>query len=334
MIDVTGVLSDRLVTALRDVEVADGALSARIGAAQFSETDSVKLRGELSRRLYEVLHAARPELDGPPPSSFRDPAVEAVLGRATPHRHTRAAVLSLGRDSDDGERAAVVWEGMRVWLPKAALADGEATGGDTVLVRVPATRPAISPGFLYVHGPNRSAAATGPVLRLYIHLERLGAAPEVWRRVLTALNDSGVPYQAKVSSSPLLYPRKDALVVYLGPGAWEAAEVVRDVADECGHLIGVGTSPYAHQIAPGVAVAFEPADTRPGRDGLSFGQHRCAAVAEALVAHALGRAVSRAEALHASFVSAGIDPSAPARNLDSPDVASLGLVARPQGRWA
>jgi hypothetical protein len=165
---------------------------------------------------------------------------------------------------------------------------------------------------------------------VYVHIERLEAAPEVWNRVLTAINDSGMPYRAKVSSHPLLYPRQDALVVYLGPDAWSAAEVVRNAAKACRGLIGAGTSPYAHQIASGVAVAFEPTDGRPGRIGASFGQHRSRVVAEALVAHALGKASSRMDSLQKALINAGIDPLAPARNLDSPDVASLGLVASPE----
>lgn len=333
MTSTTKLLNDRLMAALLDVKVADGALSARIGDTEFDEDDSVLLRSELSRRLYNALHAARPELDGLPPISFRDQAVETAFAEATPHRHTHTAVVALGRDSDDGEHSAVVLEGMRVWLPKAALTDAEATDGEAVLVQVPASRPAFSPGFFYIHGPMRWHS-TSPILRVYIHIERLAAAPEVWNRVLTALNDSGMPYRAKVSSSPLLYPRRDALVIYLGPDAWAAAEVVRNAATACGDLIGAGTSPYAHQIASGVAVAFEPTDLRPGRQGLSFGQHRSGTVAEALVAHALGKASSREDALQEAFMSSGIDPLSPARNLDSPNVASLGLVASPQGRLA
>jgi hypothetical protein len=36
------------------------------------------------------------------------------------------------------------------------------------------------------------------------------------------------------------------------------------------------------------------------------------------------------DSLQKALINAGIDPLAPARNLDSPDVASLGLVASPE----
>src|SRR4051812_43082698 len=61
------------------------------------------------------------------------------------------------------------------------------------------------------------------------------------------------------------------------------------------------------------AIAWEPADTRPGMSGLSFGQHRAIAMAIGLSGEA------------------NIDPAAPARNLDSPDSPGLGGTHRKEG---
>jgi hypothetical protein len=207
---------------------------------------------------------------------------------------------------------------------------------------LPAARPALSPGHYLVDGP-AGRLAGGPILRVYVHLLGPHEAPGRWHDVLTTLNDAGVTYRAKIVSTPGGYPRRDAMVVYLGPGNWAAAGLVRDaVAGRPG--TGGECSVFAHRLAPGVAAAWNPSDPRPGFRGLSFGEHRARVTAAALLGAtspangaaaglatgaaaglANGTAAGLARRLDECFAAASIDPARPARNRDSPAVPELGL---------
>ncbi|MFW6723037.1 T3SS effector HopA1 family protein [Streptomyces sp. MAR4 CNY-716] len=90
------------------------------------------------------------------------------------------------------------------------------------------------------------------------------------------------------------------------------------------------TSAFARAVAPGVALAWEPEDDRPGYRGMSFGQHRAAVVAGAVLAHARERNPERTVHEHVTeqVRAAGIDPDAHDRNLNSPRPAALEQFAR------
>jgi hypothetical protein len=193
-------------------------------------------------------------------------------------------------------------------------------------VFLPAARPALSPGHYLVDGPTGRLRGT-PILRVYLHLHSPAEAPARWHDILTALNDASVRYRAKIISTPGGYPRWDAMVVYLGPGHWHAAALIRDAA---AGRPGVGreSSLFAHPLASGVAAAWDPNDPRPGHRGMSFGEHRARATAEALLRDADSDTDSDtdlATGLAECFTAASIDPVRPARNNDSPGLPDLGL---------
>jgi len=150
------------------------------------------------------------------------------------------------------------------------------------------------------------------VLRIYWHLTAEGAAPFVGA-LTTRLNGADVPFRCKVLDHPTAYRRADAGVLYLDPhmgehrwqAVWEPLEeIYRQVA---GHL-RPEVPRCTRKLAPGVGVAEDPGN------GLSFGQHRCR-----LVAQALWRAFDegaegleeRAEVLAAVFREEGLDPKRP-----------------------
>jgi hypothetical protein len=130
--------------------------------------------------------------------------------------------------------------------------------GDVARLRVPAVRPALSPGFLVVEG-SHPAEHTGSLLRVYVHVTDAGHAPGVWRAVLTRLEDEGVAYQAKILSRTQEYSRRDAVVVYLPHTSAKADSLI---ADAVAGLPGIDedTSVFAELLALGVAKAWEPLD--------------------------------------------------------------------------
>ncbi|RST21055.1 hypothetical protein EF908_24150 [Streptomyces sp. WAC04770] len=325
----------RLMRALADTEVLPGALEARVGDRRIEGSSVDEVRHKLATALYERIHAGRPDQEGTGPRSLRDAATEALLAGATPHATTRVRSRRLA--SEDGT-AVVELDGVRVRVPEGQVVDvpvpradatcpADARAGDTggdgavgreVLVELASVRAALSPGFFLVDGS--LGRPTGrPLLRVYLHIAAVDHAPAVWRAVLTRLEAAEVPYRAKISSSPLLFPRRDALVVYLPPGSWHAVDEVIAAGTGTG-LLGAETSPFTHELAPGIGVAWEPEDDRPGRRGMSFGEHRTMAVATGLVGHALPEASgSREEAVAAALTEAGVDPLRPGRGLRSPE---------------
>ncbi|MDX3228062.1 T3SS effector HopA1 family protein [Streptomyces sp. ME19-01-6] len=216
----------------------------------------------------------------------------------------------------------------REYLPAVtggAVAD---VAGARVVVELPAVRPTLSPGFLLVDGVDGRPAdrADRELLRIYVHLRYPDAAPRVWGALLAELGARSVPYRAKVLSRPCAYPRRDAIVVYLDA---DRADVVFPLAAAVRRLPGIGadTSVFARRLLPGIALAWEPRDPRPGWRGQSFGQHRAAAVAEGVVRHMADRErTDLAREIAASLHSAAADPAEPARNHSSPGLPAAALL--------
>ncbi|MER7580828.1 T3SS effector HopA1 family protein [Kitasatospora sp. NPDC097691] len=321
-------MSSALAPSVREllaaVDVAPGGCSARVADQELTASTPWDLQHKLAAAFYDTFHAGREPMSGGQQRTLRDPRLEARFAAAMPHSQTLTRVRPVG--TGPGGARIVEHHGVRVLLPAADPDDAPQagpTGTGPVVLRLPAARPALSPGYFMADG-SRGTVAGRRLLRVYVHLRTVDAAVEAWHRVLGALEEAGVPFRAKVTSSERLLPRRDALVVYLGTGAWQAA---RTVAEAVRGLAGVGeeVSLLAEELAPGVAVAWEPEDQRPGRRTLSFGEHRASTLADALVHHSRSANPAGPEAaVLEALTAAGIDPACPARNLDSP---VLGLSA-------
>ncbi|MEU8568025.1 T3SS effector HopA1 family protein [Streptomyces pathocidini] len=312
----TAVLSTRLDRALDAVRVDVRARRARVGTREVNAESLEDLKRRLATALYEVLHAGGPEATGPDSQALRDPGLERRFRAAMPHHSTRSRATVLAAVDSGSSTCVVGLDGVRVRVPLARLPDPLPPPGTPVTVRHDAARPALSPGFFLVHG-SAGRVGSGPILRVYTHLTCPDAAEDAWAALLRHLEEQTVPYQAKILSCPRQYPRRDAAVVYLSPRFRHVAtDLVRVLAGTKG--LGESTSCFTEELSPGIATAHEPDDSRPGAAGLSFGQHRTAAVAEGLIAHAESPGTPRAAAVAASLVAAGIDPADPSRNLRSP----------------
>ncbi|MCX4762870.1 T3SS effector HopA1 family protein [Streptomyces sp. NBC_01275] len=313
-------LSARLREALDRVTVAPDRSRARVDDREVEADSPREMRRLLAEALYDILHAGQFVEKGALSFRLRDEAFERVLGAAVPHeRSTARARVHIPPAESDGTaaRALVERDGVRVWVPAGSVREAAPlSAGQVVTLDVPARRPALSPGFFVVDGslprsPHRE------LLRVYVHVTRWEDAAPVWARALGHLEEQGVAYRSKILSAKALYPRRDALVVYLGQESWQR---VPGLAEALREAPGVGqeTSVFAEPVAPGVAVAREPEDDRPGMSGLSFGQHRATALAHALLDSAAdGTPVE--QTVVARFTEAGIDPARPAHNSASPE---------------
>lgn len=309
-------LSAALRAAVGGISVAEDGVSATVDGHELSADDPRALESLLAGALYETWHAGRREGSENLPRQLRDAEFEQALGGAVPHGHTSVGVLvhaAPARSAAGVTEAVVERDGVRI---RIAGESGDWVPGDRITLRVPAARPALSPGFFLVDGSTPGSGSGGATLRLYVHLTDSRSAVSVWGRVLGHLEEREVPYRAKVLSSRLLYPRRDALVVYLDE---DARAAVTGLAEAIAGSPGVGeeTSVFTHRLGPGVAVAWEPEDRRQPMQGLSFGQHRASAVAKAVLeSRKSGNSVERE--LLSRFAEANIDPADPARNSTSP----------------
>jgi hypothetical protein len=352
-------LAPRLREALATLRIGQDRRTVLVGERPVTGGTARELRAALGAVLYDEWHAgltpeareARGGRNGAaagPASSRRDRAFEDRLTAATPHTLTPVDAVVRPGPEPRGDTLLAELGRVLVRVPTASVRTQGAVGPDRhARLDLPAVRPALSPGFLLLDGPcgGLSGGAGRPVLRMYVHLTDPDAAPGVWRTLLAALAARSARYRAKVLSRPWSYPRRDALVVYLeGADAPSAA----GLADEVTGLPGVGreTSVFAHEVAPGVALAWEPADNRPGRPGKSFGQHRAAAVAEGLLRHAHDpdatdgflrpaaadpAGADAAREVHRCLRAAAVDPAEPARNLDSAPFPAPGRPRRAAG---
>ncbi|MFF0552712.1 T3SS effector HopA1 family protein [Streptomyces sp. NPDC004311] len=325
----TRVLAPRLSAALDRVSVREDGLRATVDRREVTAESPRDLRGRLSHALYEEFHAGngehRREPDGAPRRSLRDVRLEERLAAGVPHAWTptRALLLEV-LHREGGDQLVVRLPDITARVPADRLvtaADAEPPQpGDLVELALEAARPALSPGFFYVMGSRALPRPAGPIRRLFVHARDADAAAPLWAAALTALEEAGALYHAKVLSDPDDFPRRDGIVVYLH-GDHEAGEraVVEAVRDLPGR--GADGSLFTESLAPGVAAAWDPRDPRPGQGGMSFGQHRAFALATALVDHAVAAAAGPADSLEEyvarEFRAAGIDPLNPQNNIST-----------------
>ncbi|MEV2255690.1 T3SS effector HopA1 family protein [Streptomyces sp. NPDC050147] len=310
-----GALDPRVRDVIETIEVAGGASHARLPGRELTARTPRDMRAQLASAIYECFHAGFP-VSPKAARTLRDAALEAAFTDAVPHRHTPLTVPVI--HAGDSPEIVVEISGVRVEVPRTMVdpAAGPVREGRPVPLTWPAVNPAVSPGYFFVTG-SRGAPRGRSLVRLYLHVGDPGLAPGLLRDTLVCLEAAGIPYRAKAGSVPHHYPRQDAMVVYLGPEADAAV----------GHLVGAlgdhpallqDTSVFARRQAPGMATASEPADTRPGMRGMSFGEHRANVVAGALIEDATGpdTGLKRHELVAQRFTEARVDPRSPADNLN------------------
>ncbi|GGO00657.1 hypothetical protein GCM10010116_01030 [Microbispora rosea subsp. aerata] len=304
----------RLAETLDQVEIGADLRSATLGEREVTADNVRTFRGMLAGALYDLLHAGRPHREGPRRKSVRDPEFETALREMVPHQSSRALV-PVHPDAP----AVVTLSGVRVRVPEERLAEEvETAGGRARWVSLPAVLPALSPGFLLVNGSLGAGLDQGRCLRLYLGVTEPQPVAGLWGAVLGRLEELRVPYRAKVLSARDLYPRRDAIVVYLGPRAWHAVPEIARAATAAGGL-RPDVSTYVARLGDGIGWAWEPEDPRPQMRGMSFGEHRSHAIAAGLLAHAAGEGPGGRDAAVADALrAAGVDPGRPHRNTGSP----------------
>ncbi|WP_405587850.1 T3SS effector HopA1 family protein [Streptomyces sp. NBC_01190] len=305
-------LHGALAAHLAELRIDAEEYRVEVGGQRVEAPDPIAFRAQLTTALYEHWHAGTAGREAAP-AHHRDTAFERELAAATPHSAaaTPATLRALPDDAVSGQ-AVVEVNRVRVRVPAGMVAGS--TPGDALVLNLPAVRPMLSPGFLFAGG-SAGGNRGKEVLRMYVHLSTSEHAPAVWRALLEVLEGHGARYRAKVLSRRTSYPRRDAVVLYLPE---ESRPHVPDLVRAVEGLPGLGaaTPVLARAVRPGLAMAWEPADERPGWRRVSFGQHRAMAVTRGIFRH-MSDGVPLHSAVAEELTAAGVDPEDPARNLDS-----------------
>lgn len=304
-------LASAIADRLSDIRIDRDRVSVTVDGVEFDAETLRDLRQLVSGHLYSAWHIRREATDDDS-DPHRDRAFESVLSDHTPHDHTVAVVTVV--DDADPAGSVVVLDGVRVRLPQGLPIDGDS-------VVIPSTRPALSPGFWLADSSVGRLLRAGRIRRFYLAIDSRDDAPLVWQRTLTALEDAGVRYRAKVGSTHRTYPRSDSMVVYVDDDAHTGKQVASLLTDLVadGLPVGSASSLFTDSIAPGIGTAEEPRDTRAGMSRMSFGEHRCFALATGILGSSVaGDGPSSVLArVHEAFLDANIRPDNPALNNDS-----------------
>jgi HopA1 effector protein family len=211
----------------------------------------------------------------------------------------------------DGDEAVVATGRLRARVPMSDCRApvGQMGPGAAVDVRVPKELPELSPGFyMAVSDAPADPATWASTVRVYWNVARAGT-PELVRAVTSHLNGEGMPFRLKVADHPFRLERCDAAVLYL---QGEIFRKLRAALREVAAVLAVHLRPripaFTLELAPGVGLAEDTGD------GESFGERRCAVLADGIIrAHERGivHAAARVETVAARFAEDGVLIDAP-----------------------
>jgi hypothetical protein len=177
------------------------------------------------------------------------------------------------------------------------------------------------PGFYFAFGDTlRDQMEDLATLRFYWNVGS-DEAPALLAALADGLRRYAVPFRLKVLSTRELYPRPDAMVLYVADRyARVAAEVCRAGYRGLSAMAGRPVPLFTRHLADGLGAAEDPGN------GESFGMSRCRVAAEGLwnaFLGGVGEPESVAEVVRAHARRYGLDPDRPWLNPRSPDLPDL-----------
>jgi len=202
--------------------------------------------------------------------------------------------------------------GLRVWASDGeieATTDAPPRTGAEVALRLPRESVDALPGF-YVAFGERDVTAAGPqgLVRYYWNVSSVGAV-RLTALLTRALNAREIGFRLKAISDPGAYQRADAVVLYVSRRDRALVDsVAGDVSHALRNEMGAAVPAFTLLLAPGLGFAEDPGT------GESFGIHRCALLAEAIVRgaeHGLRSLEGRVALTRQVFAEAGVNLLAP-----------------------
>ncbi|WP_017569537.1 T3SS effector HopA1 family protein [Nocardiopsis halotolerans] len=308
----TGTRSAAHITDIVRLDTRTRTLS--VGEHQRTAPDTPESTAELTAWLYAVTHTGNPDVFSPD-SVLADPVFEEDIRSRLPDPGLLVPVREVGEATDGSALAELHRVRLRL------TGDQLVRDGDDTRVRVSCLRPNLTPGFfMYLHETGAGARPGDRVTRYYLGGADPDSTLDLWARGVDRLVTAGAGFRTKILSRRAAYPRNDAAVYYVLGDTSLFEEVMTDLL--AGEETAAHASPLCAPHPSGLYTAHEPVDPRPGQQQRSYGEHRCAAIAEAVI-RAVRDGVGFQEALVESFTAANIDSGDVARNHDG--------VPTPQG---
>ena len=148
--------------------------------------------------------------------------------------------------------------------------------GTSVRLRVPRETLDAQPTYYFAFGETLDELADQlSLVRLYFHCDAAGAVT-LLGGLSRLLNEFQVPFQLKMPTSPALYDRADAAVLYVGARYFTVtSRIVAQIRETVSHSPGVPM--FTKRLWPGIGAAVDPGT------GESFGTHRCRLTAQGIV---------------------------------------------------
>lgn len=222
--------------------------------------------------------------------------------------------------AEDGDRYVAEKDGVYVKIDRKRhiYSSKNLEVGMLASLRLPAERPNVSPGFFSVvsgaGSPDQRA-----MCRFYCNLKS-SSATQFLEHTTLQLEPLGIKYWLKTLNRPEYYGRRDGTVLYVDLSDRQiVCEVLVKVMASLGKGINLQTPALALHIAPGLSFACEPIVQG---STMSFGQHRCQALAEAIWDAKVGRSYGISELethVQRVFAKRSIDPDRPYLNLAAID---------------
>lgn len=305
-------LSPGLMDVLRELRPVDER-TFNLGEQQFGARKPKRHDiTQLQRTLYELYQAGRPvrSVAVASHSGFVSDLVSSHCVQSTLESGWRVVIA----ESEDS--CMVEKDGLRVWVDRHRHVVGGVTPGigSMVSLRLPPSRPNISAGFLTV--VSGKGLPDTPVLgRFYCNLKS-SAVGEFLERTTSYLERLGLRYSIKTLNRPEDYGRWDGTVVYAPlEDEQSVAGALSEITFGLKSKVNEQTPAFALKLRPGLAFAQEP--VQEGAQKVSFGQHRCQILAEALLetrGQLYADTPTAATLISEKLKAGGIDPLRPYRN--------------------
>lgn len=298
----------------RDPSRSDTALTRLTHAVYLTYHRRKPVKSKNDVRLQDVDYST-PDTDAKHSDSLDEDALSEALVESLPVPTVLEAIDSTEAPQICGDDALVRVGGIKIKIRRSNLYqhqhEHEHEHGPWS-AELPAARVDLSPGYVLFRSPTSTPNHTN--MRLYVGLRSAQTASAVWKSLVTRLLDADIAFTSKCLYLPRHFPASDTIVVYFNSESLHAVETIAQAIAGSTELYSAA-SVFTRPVAPGCAIAIETPESE--RQRVSFGQHRAASVARALLLlpHDASRDVIQS-ALAKEMLASGIDPARPYQQWD------------------
>lgn len=229
-------------------------------------------KSELVNWLYAVLHAKNPGMLESLEGGFTKSGLSELIPYEVKEKSLPVRCRSVQEHS--GDETGILSNGFKIRTTS------------TGRISLPCYRPRLSPGFaMFRHFVEDISPQK--VARYYRFSDDPEQAIEVWSGIVLRLSDAGLSFASKVLSDEKQYPRTDAIVLYCDASDSSNRDLLETILiKESQRFCAVdqdSKSFFTRELRGGSGVYTADESIGAIAQGLSFGQHRSAVLADAIL---------------------------------------------------